>query len=55
MGVAVKTEWIERYKQDHAREEREAEDRRGRKIERGLLIAYAVSLVGASTLIAMSL
>jgi hypothetical protein len=42
MGVAVKTERIERYKQQHEREERDAEDRRGRKIEHGVLAAYAL-------------
>jgi hypothetical protein len=51
MGVSVKAEWIERHKA----EREEAEDRKARKIERGFLVAYAVSLAGASARIVMSL
>jgi hypothetical protein len=40
---------------EREREKREAEDQKGRKIEHGLLVAYAVSLAGASAMIVMSL
>jgi hypothetical protein len=50
MGVSVKAEWIEHSEQ----REREGH-KRGRWIERGLLLAYAVSQAAAIGLIASSL
>jgi hypothetical protein len=52
MGVSVKAEWIERYNSEQR--EREGHER-GRWIERGLLLAYAVSQAAAIGLIASSL
>jgi hypothetical protein len=43
MGVS-----IEHHNAERERERREAQDQKAHKIERGLLIAYAVSLVGAA-------
>jgi hypothetical protein len=54
MGVSVEADWIERYNAAGEREMREADDQKGRKIERGLLIAYAVSLAGAAAMIVAS-
>jgi hypothetical protein len=54
MSVSVKAEWIERYNDEIARRD-EAADRRAHNIERGLLVTYAVSLVGASALIYASM
>jgi hypothetical protein len=51
MGVSVKAEWIERYKA----EREEADNRKARKIEHQLLVAYGVSLAGAAAMIVMSL
>jgi hypothetical protein len=53
MGVSVEADWIERYNAAGEREMREADDQKG-KIERGLLIAYAVSLAGAAAMIVAS-
>jgi len=52
MGVSVKAEWIERY---NAEQREREEQERGRRIERGFLIAYAVSQAAAIALIATSL
>jgi hypothetical protein len=50
MGVSVKAEWIERYNP----EERQ-KDERGRKVKKGLLVAYGISLIGAAALIVTSI
>jgi hypothetical protein len=54
MGVSVKAEWIEHYRAERQRRE-EAERQRGRKIERGLLAAYAITSVAAAALIYASI
>jgi hypothetical protein len=48
MGIAVKTERIEHHQADQRKRE---EDERGRRIQRGLLIAFGVSQVAAIALI----
>jgi hypothetical protein len=52
MGVSVKAEWIESY---NAEQQRRKDDERGRRIERGLLVAYAATQVAAIGLIYASL
>jgi hypothetical protein len=52
MGVSVKAEWIERY---HAEQRQREKEERGRRIERGLLVTYAVTQVAAIGLIYASL
>jgi hypothetical protein len=51
MGVSVKAEWIERQKAERERDEQG----RGRRVERGLLIAYAVTQIAAAGLIYASI
>jgi hypothetical protein len=51
MGVSVKAEWIERYNADQERQK----DERGRKVEKGLLVAYGISLIGAAASIVTSI
>jgi hypothetical protein len=48
MDASVKSEWIDRHKAEQRERE---EQERGRRVERGLLIAYVVTQVAAAGLI----
>jgi len=51
MGVSVKADWIESYKSE---QNRKREIERGKRLERLLMVAFAVSAIGAVVLTYLS-